>query len=155
MGYDLCGRKSDFRCDIWQWLACTDLARCFGWIPAGTTSPGPRIWNGDKWGGGYFSNAWQYVEDRDAAGLARGLEAAAAIAFAGGQGATDEQNVALRRLLTADPKWPSSASRAVKTLEAIANQREVPPNRPQIYGVVIKMAWELARFCREGGFNIT
>ena len=154
MGYDLCGRKSDFICDIWQWMACLDLAHCFGWTAAGTTAPGPRIWNGDKWGGGYFSNAWQYVEDRDAAGLAKGLEVAA-IAFAAGQGATDEQNVALRRLLTADPEWPSSSSRAVETLEAIAKRREVPPKRPQIYSVDIKTVQGLARFCREGGFYIT
>jgi len=153
MGYDLCGRKSDFNCDIWQWMACVDLARCFGWTPAGTTSPGPRIWNGDKWDGGYFSNSWQYVEDRDAAGLARGLEAAA-VAFAAGQGATDKQNVALRQLLTADPKWPSSSS-AVETLEAVAKRRGVPPKRPGLYRVDIKKVQGLARFCRQGGFYIT
>src|ERR1700730_11496324 len=154
MGYDLCGRTSDFRCNTWQWAACLDLAHCFGWTAAGTTAPGPRIWNGDKWGGGYFSNDWQYVEDQDATGLAKGLEAAA-IAFAAGQGATVEQNVALRQLLTAGSKWPSS-SRAILILEELSKRRHVSsPARTRNYNVDIKTVQGLARLCREGGFYIT
>jgi hypothetical protein len=153
MGYDLCGRTSDFRCSTCEWSACLDLAQVFGWTPAGTTAPGPQLRSGDKWGGGYLSNDWQYVEDHDAAGMAKGLEAAL-VAGASAQELTVAQNLALQQLLTADS---TRSSLRVDSLEELPKliEEAFSFKRTSNLSVDLGTLLGLAGFCSEGGFYIT
>lgn len=69
MGFDLCGRGG-LHAENWSaWVSLLDLARRYGWKPAGT------VMNQDVvgWNGSYLSNNYQEVTDTDAKALGEAL----------------------------------------------------------------------------------
>lgn len=78
MGMDLLGKQGDERFSHQGWVMCLERAIQFGWTPAGTVAATdfPRDWQG-----GYCTNDYQVVTDRDARALGEALLRAAA-AFA-------------------------------------------------------------------------
>lgn len=72
MGFDLTGGESF---NWHSWRGCLDVAKAFGWKPAGTAPPPPehRPPNAGGRGGGYFSNDFQSVTESDAKDLSRAL----------------------------------------------------------------------------------
>jgi hypothetical protein len=88
MGMDLSGKGGYFRFNQVTWIEVLTLAYDHGWKPAGTEpsrwrdaetgelcaqmSPDPETWESMD----YFSNAFQWVTDEDAANIADALERA-------------------------------------------------------------------------------
>jgi hypothetical protein len=70
MGMDLLGNHGDERFSASAWDNCLERAIEFGWEPEGTVAP--TDWSGE-WDGGYCSNDWQAVTDRDARALGEAL----------------------------------------------------------------------------------
>ena len=70
MGMDLFGKHGDERFNIHGWRMCLERAIEFGWTPertvAATDFPG-------EWQGGYCTNDYQEVTDRDARALGEAL----------------------------------------------------------------------------------
>ena len=70
MGMDLFGKHGDERFNIHGWRMCLERAIEFGWTPertvAATDFPG-------EWQGGYCTNDYQEVTDRDARTLGEAL----------------------------------------------------------------------------------
>jgi hypothetical protein len=86
MSYDIhsnCSSKS-FKCNNAAWPRYLQLARAFGWRPAGVThfiawtENGPKLTEIPDGQGSYFYNDWQQVTDVDARELAKALRRAAA-----------------------------------------------------------------------------
>jgi hypothetical protein len=74
MGMDLLGNHGDERFSAEVWSNCLERAIQFGWQPEGTAAPPAWSWPGEwKWDGGYLSNDYQRVTDRDARALGKAL----------------------------------------------------------------------------------
>lgn len=82
MGMDLLSDHGDERFSAAAWYDCLERAIEFGWNPEGTLAPiVPMTPSGDRWvgewNGGYHTNDYQQVTDRDARALGRALLRAA------------------------------------------------------------------------------
>jgi hypothetical protein len=82
VGYDLKGPGREFHWSSKSWLNLLELARRYGWSPAGTK---PDMdyekkrnpdWNDSEWDGSYFWGRYQIVTEEDALNLAEALEKA-------------------------------------------------------------------------------
>lgn len=92
MGMDLSGEGGYYRFSNVAWGKVLELARQYGWEPAGTMAPPSTVHNADgtvdmeltqgyrkayaNWDGNYHINARQWVTDEDAANIADALERA-------------------------------------------------------------------------------
>jgi hypothetical protein len=87
-----------------MWRECLDLAKAFGWIPAGTLHPIAHLSSEGKsrpqceWEGGYTTNDWQRVADVDAYALAMALYRAIAACEGSGQSVAHKTLRALKRV---------------------------------------------------------
>ena len=79
-----------------NWVAVLDLARTYGWEPAGTTLPGPK---NEGWRGDYDTNDGALVDQADAAAMAARLEQAEQAEQAGEFGQYDGDRQRWRELL--------------------------------------------------------
>jgi hypothetical protein len=70
MGIDLLGDHGDERFNAFGWRECMERAIEFGWIPEGSVAPMNFI---GEWKGGYFTNDYQMVTNRDARALGEAL----------------------------------------------------------------------------------
>ena len=70
MSYDFYANHGSQHLSNRGWNECFDLAIESGWHPAGTAPPEDRQ---GSWGGSYFSNDFQKVEDGDARALGEAL----------------------------------------------------------------------------------
>ena len=80
MGMDFSGAGGAFSMHCGSWCKALQLARQYGWQPAGTVAPdyGPEYPPLTDWNGEYVSNSYQEVTDSDAKNLADALDRALA-----------------------------------------------------------------------------
>ena len=80
MSFDLLGRNESIRLPANTWRMMMELARTYGWQPAGTEAPAIRDEDDDlvydplDWSGSYTTAEYQNVTDEDAENLAAALE---------------------------------------------------------------------------------
>lgn len=144
MGMDLHGAGGYFRFDVIAWAKVLELARQYGWEPAGTELPE------EDWNGGYDTNAFQRVTDEDAANIAAALERALDDVpdFSRG-GKTKEYT----------PEDPPTHPVMRALVMAVGGPLVGPDDSPSpvefFAGVRKDKIREYIAFCRAGGFVIT
>ncbi len=76
MGFDLTGHGGEFWWNIFVWPRLLDVAKRYGWKPAGTRLRREDGSIDDSWARGYDSSDFQWVSTEDASALADALERA-------------------------------------------------------------------------------
>jgi len=160
VSYDLRGPGGYMKFNVSGWQTILNLARQYGWQPAGTLANVPylkmRAENAEdpevaenaeavvsewveKWAGNYFVNAYQEVTDDDAAALGAALERAL-VDF--------PTNDALADILTSTPEPPPWMAAADRELAQEGTLLVVPPSWD------IDDLRQFVDFCKAGGFWI-
>lgn len=147
MGYDLSGKGGVFHWSSRSWLNLLQLARRYGWQPAGTElekeklQTDPDLEGERTWSGSYFWIFGQRVTDGDAMNLALALEAALPDL------PDQEPDHKLETRYYKSPEGQPIKSRGLKKGESL-NLLE------WFAGDAKEQVAEFIRFCKAGGFFI-
>jgi hypothetical protein len=109
MGIELVRSNEICGLSVTMWHECLELAKAFGWKPAGTrhpitdlssskSTPEEKTRRQREWEGGYTTNDWQRVTDVDAYAMAMALYRAIAAREGPGKSVDRENLKALKRV---------------------------------------------------------
>ena len=148
MGMDLLGTNGDERFSLSGWRMCLERAVEFGWNPEGTVAPKELVC---EWNGGYHTNDFQLVTDRDARALGEAL--LRAIAALSARAKVEKRRAQIRIVSTAQLTDPVGIERADRARSAQADVDLFAPENP--LDAELGCLRRLADCALKGGFVIT
>jgi hypothetical protein len=148
MGMDLLGSHGDERFSLSDWCMCLERSIEFGWNPEGTVAPKEHVC---EWNGGYHSNDFQLVTDRDARALGEAL--LRAIATLSAQANLEKRRAQIRIVSMAQLADPVGIERTDRARSAQADVDLFAPGNPR--DAELGCLRRLADYALKGGFVIT